>query len=378
VYTPPPWRAGIGSEGWTPPILPEAGKSASANSVNPANAMKRRRKSFGADAPEVVTIDQIRPDWEAKLAAVQATVARRANRRIVMRQVGDRLIPVGITSGRVHAISTDEGQGEQGEGNGERERGNSRRSRRRPQNQELNQYLGQMGLGGQDLEELMIMEAMRLSLIEHEDQQKKQREEEEKKKRDAGGSSQPGAAGTNDAGPSAPEASPNSATSTAGSTSTTSPTLLSPNPPDSAFVTRPAHRSSFSLSGTAQNQSGGGRRSPSPMGALEAAFKSATFTATALTSPPPDSPEIELPSSSSQSSIPQIVHPDIAAQNVATTSSSGSVATPAGDSSAQLTAPAPPPNVRSASFASSVVSDETQNETTHRFVNDNKPFGSLQ
>ena len=44
--------------------------------------------------------DQIRPDWEERLAAVKAAVARRANRRIIMRQVGDRLIPVGVTSSR--------------------------------------------------------------------------------------------------------------------------------------------------------------------------------------------------------------------------------------------------------------------------------------
>lgn len=45
-------------------------------------------------------LDQIRPDWEERLAAVKAAVARRANRRIIMRQVGDRLIPVGVTSSR--------------------------------------------------------------------------------------------------------------------------------------------------------------------------------------------------------------------------------------------------------------------------------------
>jgi hypothetical protein len=67
-----------------------------------------------------------------------------------MRQVGDRLIPVGVTSGRVHAISPEEAG--QGEGN---DNGGSRRSRRqRNQNQDLNQFLGSMGLGGQDLEEV--------------------------------------------------------------------------------------------------------------------------------------------------------------------------------------------------------------------------------
>lgn len=59
-----------------------------------------RRKSVSSKAKEVITIDQIRPDWEAKLNAVKAAAARRAARRIVMRQVGDRLIPIGYTSSR--------------------------------------------------------------------------------------------------------------------------------------------------------------------------------------------------------------------------------------------------------------------------------------
>lgn len=72
-----------------------------------------------------------------------------------MRQVGDRLIPVGVTSGRVHALPTgEEGAGENGEGSGGAERGGSRRSRRRQQNQDLNQLLGSMGMAGQDLEEV--------------------------------------------------------------------------------------------------------------------------------------------------------------------------------------------------------------------------------
>ncbi len=69
-----------------------------------------------------------------------------------MRQVGDRLIPIGVTSGRVHALPTSEDGGpETPEGSGDR---GSRRTRRRQQNQELNQLLGTMGLGGQDLEEV--------------------------------------------------------------------------------------------------------------------------------------------------------------------------------------------------------------------------------
>ncbi|KII89029.1 hypothetical protein PLICRDRAFT_91487 [Plicaturopsis crispa FD-325 SS-3] len=175
VYTPPPWRAGIGSEGSTPPWSEGSSPRGSPSPVDAHPVMpthKRRQKSFGYDSPEVVTTDQIRPDWEAKLAAVRAQVTRRANRRIIMRQVGDRLIPIGVTSGRIHALPTEDGQ--LGEGGGEG--GSGRRSRRRQQNQDLNQYLGSMGLGGQDLEELMVMEAMRLSMIEQEEQQKKEAE----------------------------------------------------------------------------------------------------------------------------------------------------------------------------------------------------------
>ncbi len=73
------------------------------SSTPPARApapAKPRRKSFAHTDPDVVTTDQLHPDWEAKLEAIKATVARRSNRRIVFRQVGDRLIPVGVTSGR--------------------------------------------------------------------------------------------------------------------------------------------------------------------------------------------------------------------------------------------------------------------------------------
>jgi hypothetical protein len=97
-------------------------------------------------------LDHIRPDWEAKLAAVRAAVTRRANRRIIMRQVGDRLIPVGVTSGRLHAISPEEAGQSDSSDNGN---GGSRRSRRqRAQNQDISHLLGSMGLGGQDLEEV--------------------------------------------------------------------------------------------------------------------------------------------------------------------------------------------------------------------------------
>ncbi|KAG6831309.1 hypothetical protein H0H92_011516 [Tricholoma furcatifolium] len=207
VYTPPPWRAGLGSDG-TP--LAESSKGHQSPEPPSYPTHKRRQKSFGADSPEVVTtgiiylnyssrpsllsdeiLDQIRPDWETKLAAVRAAVARRANRRIIMRQVGDRLIPVGVTSGRVHALSPEEAA--------EADNGGSRRRRRGQPNQNFEQYVG---MAGQDLEELMVMEAMRLSMIDHEEHQRK--EAEEKRKQEAAEAAAAAAANTAPTSASAP------------------------------------------------------------------------------------------------------------------------------------------------------------------------------
>ncbi|KAF8810166.1 hypothetical protein BYT27DRAFT_7240954 [Phlegmacium glaucopus] len=184
IYTPPPWRAGLGNEGSNVPWSdPQRGPPLTDSSPPPTH--KRRQKSFGADSPEVTTTDKIRPDWESKLEAVRAAVARRANRRIIMRQVGDRLIPVGVTSGRVQVLSAEEAAAASPDGG-------TRRNRRRPNpsNGVFEQYVG---MAGQDLEELMLMEAMRLSLLDHEEHQRK--EAEERRKQDAAAATAIAAAG---------------------------------------------------------------------------------------------------------------------------------------------------------------------------------------
>ncbi|THH13842.1 hypothetical protein EW146_g6426 [Bondarzewia mesenterica] len=217
VYTPPSWRAGIGSEGSPQSSWPDSPKESEASlqsaTANPGK--QKRRKSFGHDSAEVVATDQIRPDWETKLAAVRAAAARRANRRIIMRQVGDRLIPVGVSSGRVHALPTEMGEGG----------GSGRRSRRRGQNPELNQLLGHMSLGGQDLEELMVMEAMRLSLLEHEEQQRREAAEQAANGGEGDSNQHP----SDESSAPASEAPASSGTLSANTTSSPSSTSVSPS-----------------------------------------------------------------------------------------------------------------------------------------------------
>lgn len=69
-----------------------------------------------------------------------------------MRQVGDQLIPVGITSGRVVALPPgSEGGMVIDEGSASRRR---RRAERSGNNPDIHQLLGQMTMGGQDIEEV--------------------------------------------------------------------------------------------------------------------------------------------------------------------------------------------------------------------------------
>lgn len=270
--------------------------------------------------------DHIHPDWEAKLAAVRAAVARRANRRIIMRQVGDRLIPIGVTSGRVHAIPAEEGGSENVEGSGER----GSRRRRRHQNQDINQFLGTVGLGGQDLEEvcwllydvnwrrpelylqIMVMEAMRLSLLEHEAQQRRQKEEEEKRQKEeaaaaaaigveaaqgehsGGRSSEAAAPSIEPAVPPALVPSDNSASQPglqAGSlprSEASTPSIVRASSPSPSRHLSP---SSDPVNSSSQGGRSSGRSTPSsPHGVISAAVLSASSTASAVASP---SPELE-------------------------------------------------------------------------------------
>ncbi|KAK4058579.1 SNF1-interacting protein [Microbotryomycetes sp. JL221] len=178
----------------------QEGSNASGISIE-VTPPKPRRKSFAHTDKEVVTTDQIHPDWESKLEIVKAQVARRANRRIVFRQVGDRLIPVGITSGRQGSTNSTDGSiptmssttlppglmaqiaaamdnNNNSSSSSSSNGGRNRSSRRRTQ--ELGHYLQSMGIDtGPDLEEMMVEEAMRLSLLEDEERKNKQRQQEQ-------------------------------------------------------------------------------------------------------------------------------------------------------------------------------------------------------
>ncbi|KAI1267906.1 hypothetical protein F5Y18DRAFT_273578 [Xylariaceae sp. FL1019] len=86
TYEPPPFRRGLTyavSSGFGA-LSPAMSSSSSINSslspttAGPSTANRKRAQSVAANAPGVVTTDRIRPDWAGKLAAARAHQRRRA------------------------------------------------------------------------------------------------------------------------------------------------------------------------------------------------------------------------------------------------------------------------------------------------------------
>ncbi|KAL1955252.1 hypothetical protein VTO42DRAFT_8850 [Malbranchea cinnamomea] len=209
TYSPPPFRRGLTyapSNGFHP--LAANSSTASSSSSLATGTLKslptgtrRRATSLSADDPTVITTDRIRPDWAQKLAAARAHAARRAaaatalhtaaylvnnnsgnsndqrstgsaNRRSLLRRGTGTDSPSSRTSSP-HVITlahlaerraiTDHGNESNEPGtNLAPRRASSRRSRI------------------EELEEMMMMEAIRLSLAAEEERRKKEEKEAKK------------------------------------------------------------------------------------------------------------------------------------------------------------------------------------------------------
>ncbi|KAG0377584.1 SNF1-interacting protein [Mortierella sp. AD032] len=136
-----------------------------ADSQSPSSPSTRRR-STSHKSPEVVAADDLRPDWNRRILAA------------VQRQPGSRRASTSSSvSNSTFALGRRLAAGRQGS--------SSRRSNSTTAAQDYNGYLSAMRNMGTDLEELMIMEAMRQSL----------QDEEERLAREAAASSAATAAG---------------------------------------------------------------------------------------------------------------------------------------------------------------------------------------
>ncbi|CAG8717642.1 2815_t:CDS:2 [Acaulospora morrowiae] len=166
-YKPPPFSAGIGSENMPNAIhnfnIPPLPTSSSSSSLNVPEGGKTRRRSVSHKNPDVVTTDQIRPDWAARAlqqSSRQSSSARRS--------------PTATSSGNPRRIVI--------RSQGTSTNTPSRRNNTSAVAPEYGGYLAAMRMGT-DLEELMVMEAIRLSLLEQDERERGEREERERAER---------------------------------------------------------------------------------------------------------------------------------------------------------------------------------------------------
>ncbi|WFC96453.1 SNF1-interacting protein [Malassezia brasiliensis] len=97
VYDPPEV---IKASGGTPKASAQTAIECAETAVGTGGASTNGRTSYPADHPRVVLVDTVHPDWHTKLDAALEAQARQANRRVIMRQVGDTLVPIGVSSSR--------------------------------------------------------------------------------------------------------------------------------------------------------------------------------------------------------------------------------------------------------------------------------------
>ncbi|CDK28940.1 unnamed protein product [Kuraishia capsulata CBS 1993] len=119
-------------------------------SAEPVAATRKRRGSLPSNAPGVITIDAIRPDWETKLIGARAKLARRSAAASAIHATS--LIIDNETTADPHALQ----QPRYGSRRGFVSRFQSRSD-------------------SQDLEERMVEEALRLSLLEEEERRLKEK-----------------------------------------------------------------------------------------------------------------------------------------------------------------------------------------------------------
>ena len=208
-YDPPPFRRGLAyaNQANRNPFLAPTSAMSSSTSLTSVPG-RRRATSLSVNAPQVITTDRVRPDWAMKLADARAHALRRSaaatalhNAAYVLGNQGDGLGRGGLagfgrrrrtlfgdspgasgsgTPGGQDGMilsrygymipagsATDRGEGEDGSGDLFPARGSSRRNR------------------VDDLEDLMMMEAIRLSLAAEDDRKNKEEKElrKEAKKR---------------------------------------------------------------------------------------------------------------------------------------------------------------------------------------------------
>ena len=109
TYDPPPFRRGLTYANQTREIcfVNAASAMSSTSSLSPSDAspssfpgLRRRTQSVSANAPTVITTDRIRPDWATKLSDARGNAARRSAAATALHIAAYAMGPIGGTDNR--------------------------------------------------------------------------------------------------------------------------------------------------------------------------------------------------------------------------------------------------------------------------------------
>nr|CAG8576847.1 2537_t:CDS:2 [Entrophospora candida] len=179
-YKPPPFSNGIGSENVNNNSSPSLSSTNTSFNTSSSDS-KSRRKSVSHKDPEVVTSDQIRPDWATRVVLQRQPLTPRRLPNLNSPGNPRRFVPrPNPPTGAIVPPSAST---------------NSRRNL--TPDADYSRYLAAMRMGT-DLEELMVMEAIRLSLVEQEVAQRREREERDRSNNNSQEISTPITTGTED------------------------------------------------------------------------------------------------------------------------------------------------------------------------------------
>ena len=207
-YEPPPFRRGLTYTVSPTALGATSTAMSSSSSINSANmsstlgspgsgAGRRRNQSLSASSPNVILTDRIRPEWATKLQGARAHQARRAAAATALHTAA---FLMGNTENRAFrgrfgrrntGGSGSTGAPASGTNNADGDNGDSGSGTPSQNSPDLNNRAGSgrgpatASTGGQrnrldDLEEMMFMEAVRLSLAAEEERKRKAEKEEKK------------------------------------------------------------------------------------------------------------------------------------------------------------------------------------------------------
>ncbi|TID24790.1 hypothetical protein E6O75_ATG03995 [Venturia nashicola] len=201
TYDPPPFRRGLtygDQHRLGASVMSAMSSSSSVNSTgqnNGASSTRRRTTSLGANSPTVITTDKIRPDWAKKLSDARNHALRRAaaatalhNAAYVLGNNGGENAPRLAFGRRRRTLFGNEGPNDGGLGFGHvgqllaaTERRGSASTQTQGQSDLFPGRASSRRSRMEDLEDLMMAEAMRLSLATEEERKKREEKENEKK-----------------------------------------------------------------------------------------------------------------------------------------------------------------------------------------------------